>query len=358
MDDLNDEGVGFGPDLLVIHEEILFLQIWNLKNKIADEPDSLKTRKIHKTQSALWRNGVCQFFGHLSDSKTSNATVPAESQIRPCVITGKNRERRSSLFGIRLALLVGMMMKKKAFFGSLVVMVSLMAGTSIPAAFADPGTQLQSQADDLRELQVKLDAAERVVESKRVSVHAKKEIMRQRERLIRKIEKDQRLEDKISDRDLGASDAARDARKVTAKDRADRIARLEDELASDEKELAVGEVELQQAIEARNALKEAARETEKGLRSLAKSIHEENCGKRKFFQKLGKGLADLGALVADVDNSKSERQEHEIQRILKSSQCNQNTAVSHRQMPTERPVSFPGSESMNEEDADLNGKAN
>jgi hypothetical protein len=145
---------------------------------------------------------------------------------------------------------------------------------------------------------------------------------------------------------------------VTAKDRAERIARIEDELANDEKELAVGEVELQQAIEARNALKEAARESEKGLRSLAKAIHEENCGKRKFFQKLGKGLADLGALVADVDNSKSERQEHEIQRILKSSQCNQNTAVSHRQMPTERPVSLPGSEAGSEADADLNGKAN
>ena len=250
------------------------------------------------------------------------------------------------------------MMNQKSFLGSLVVVVSLMAGAPIPAAFADPGTQLQSQADDLRELQVKLDAAERVVEAKRVAVRAKKEIMNQRERLIRKIEKDQRLEDKISDRDMGASDAARDARKVTAKDRADRIARIEDELAIDEKELAVGEVELQQAIEARNALKEAARESEKGLRSLAKAIHEENCGKRKFFQKLGKGLADLGALVADVDNSKSERQEHEIQRILKSSQCNQNAAVSHRQMPTERPVSFPGSESLSEEDADLNGKAN
>ena len=250
------------------------------------------------------------------------------------------------------------MMNQKSFLGSLVVMVSLMAGAPVPSAFADPGQELQARADDLRELQVKLDAAERVVESKRVAVRAKKEIMSQRERLIRKIEKDQRQEDKIADRDLGASDAARDARQVTAKDRADRIARLEQELLSDEKELAVGEVELQQAIEARNALKESARETEKGLRALAKSIHDENCGKRRFFQKLGKGLADLGALVADVDNSKSERQEHEIQRILKSSQCNQNTAVSHRQMPTERPVSYPVGGSEAEENADLGGKAN
>ncbi len=256
-----------------------------------------------------------------------------------------------------LALLV-CMMNQKSFLGSLVVMVSLMAGAPVPSAFADPGQELQVQADNLRELQVKLDAAERTVEAKRVAVRAKKEIMNQRERLIRKIEKDQRLEDKIADRDMGASQDARDARRVTAKDRADRIARLEQELASDEKELAVGEVELQQAIEARNALKDAARESEKGLRALAKAIHDENCGKRRFFQKIGKGFADLGALIADVDNSKSERQEHEIQRILKSSQCNQDAAVSQRRMPTERPVSYPVAGNETEEGSDLGGKAN
>ncbi len=260
--------------------------------------------------------------------------------------------------GIAVAISLSMMMKKKSLVGSLVVMVSLLSVVPAPRAFAEPGQELQTKADELRGIQQQLDAAERLVEAKRAAVAAKKDIMRQRESLIRKIERDQRLEDKVTDRDLGASDAARDAHKVTAKDRADRIAKLESELLNDEKELAVGEVELQQAKEARDELKAAARESEKGFRALAKSIHDENCGKRKFFQRIGKGLSDLGALIADVDNSKSERREHEIQRILKSSQCNQRVMVSNRIMPVERPVSMPGNESEVTEDGDQGGRAN
>jgi hypothetical protein len=241
------------------------------------------------------------------------------------------------------------MMNKKSFVGSMVVMVALMSVVPAPRAFADPSQDLQAGAEQLRSLQGKVVEAERLVEARADAVKAKKEIMRQRERLIRKIEKDQRLQDRITDRDLGMSTAASDAFKVTSGDRAERIKKLESELLNDEKELAVREVELQQAQEAAKESKSAARDSEKELRALAKEIHDENCGKRKFFKRIGKGLSDLGALIADVDNSKSERQEHEIQRILKSAECSQRERVSTRQMPVEREVNIPGSDQVTED---------
>jgi hypothetical protein len=51
LDHLNDERVGFWPDLFVIHKEILFLGSEACKTKTEDDPDSLKTRKIRKSRA-------------------------------------------------------------------------------------------------------------------------------------------------------------------------------------------------------------------------------------------------------------------------------------------------------------------
>jgi hypothetical protein len=59
LDHLNDKRVGFGSDVSVIHKEILFLETSSLKMKSGAETNSLKTRKIHKSQTVRG-HGFCQ----------------------------------------------------------------------------------------------------------------------------------------------------------------------------------------------------------------------------------------------------------------------------------------------------------
>ena len=80
LDHLDDERVGFGSDVSVIHKEILFLETSSLKTKSKIEPNSLKTRKIHKIQTLRYRR-FCQLFVHLSGVVADRLTGIIESRV-------------------------------------------------------------------------------------------------------------------------------------------------------------------------------------------------------------------------------------------------------------------------------------
>ena len=220
-------------------------------------------------------------------------------------------------------------MKKNGcwFAGSIALFMTLTASSALAAPTLP---ELEAKAAETKTLMEKVHAAKADVD---VSEHKILDLVKDiavKKATILAINHDGRKEDRIQKRDQGQSQAARDAYDVLVKDRVDRIAAL-DKLIQ-QNEIAI-ENESEKLKEKKSKLKQAKTDesnSEKTLRSMAKEIHDANCGKRDLLQKVGLGISNVLGDLKDVLAASTIKDERELRRIQNSALCSSVSAVNDR----------------------------
>jgi chromosome segregation ATPase len=206
-----------------------------------------------------------------------------------------------------------------------------------PTAFAEVSPRLSSSADQLRQAQTTQLDAERHVQSLREKIRAKKEVISQTESLKSKLISEIKKEQKFLDRDLGAGAEAREARRKIIQDKALRIEAASKAIEAKTQELQVLEGQLTQAKSSSSNAKQSRKAARDALKTLAEQERQaQACAERSFLRKVGGGLASLFDGVANIARSRAERDEHEVQKLMKQAYCDPASAVSERRQPKER----------------------
>ncbi len=206
-----------------------------------------------------------------------------------------------------------------------------------PTAFAEISPRLTSSADQLRQAQSTQLDAERHLQSLREKIRAKKEVISQTESLRSKLVSERKTEEKILARDQGAGIEAREARKRIIHDKSLRIEAATKSIEAKTQQLEVLETQLAQAKAYTSSAKQNRQAAREALQSIAEQERQaQECAERSFIRKMGSGLGSLFDSMANITRSRAERDEHEVQKLVKQAYCDPATAVSERREPKER----------------------
>jgi hypothetical protein len=185
---------------------------------------------------------------------------------------------------------------------------------------------ISDSAERLRRTQSQQFAQERKVQNLKDTISALKEGISDRESLIRKIRSNQKTEDRLgrSDRKTGLElDYS-----ANASQREQQVSKLQGEIEELKSTLYSKEGELRLEKFNLNEAKISRKEARSDLKSYAKEERiEQGCEKKEFGKMVGSGIVSLADGMRNLFRSRAEREEHEVNKLVKSASCERSEAI-------------------------------
>ncbi|MBU6375598.1 MAG: hypothetical protein KGQ59_06345 [Bdellovibrionales bacterium] len=236
-------------------------------------------------------------------------------------------------------------------FGTLTSMTLLLTATLVPLdpAHAEVSEKLEESAKALRLTQSSQINAEKLVQTVKEAISAKKEVIHSNEQRIQKLHSDQKAEDRLAFRDKGASEEAKAAREITKRDRDTRISETREALKADREELKHLETSLERAQRVLGLIKERRQSAHNKLKKTAEQEHlAQNCEKSSLLKQMGTGIGNAFDSIANITRSRAARDEREVQYLVKLAYCDPAQAVNDRRLAKERSTDVYKSEHSEE----------